>query len=319
MRYITPVFADGRIGHQFSAVWAARVFAEAFDFTYAHSPFEIYPDAPYSKAHATKPPTDRWNAFLDLAQNEISFDTIAESTNRLDFHYPAYSYLDSGRRLYFNDLWRLAQLTPDNTVLTFNNLGMLLPSDVQSWITAGVVHRSLLRRVISWFQGKVFNSTAFHNTPIIKPINPGHHVVVYYRVTTQAERDVLNAASPVIAQSYPVAIDHYVNLLQYLYDKLPPPVTVTMLAQRRHKDHQAFMPYVDQWVYCDDNYPLAYRCAKTLLKADTAIVTHGEFSKMISMLRAYLGCTIVEPAYGYPGNTIVAVGDLPPLETLAGC
>lgn len=290
MRYVAPQFRNGRIGHQLTTVWRARLTAELFGLQYAHVPF-----ASTARDDTAGPASDTgaWNDFLGLGRGEIDLATVASSVGYVTYRPPprietipdCFSYAET---------WRLLDAVPDNHVLLYDDLALMDYRQVATWQAQGLVTAASVAAVPSWFQRQLRESPAYLTTPRDTP--GAYHMAAYRRTPLAGEQ------LPALHMRAPVS--WFNAVLQQVRARYPHVRAVLYTQQLVGDEAQLDAAWDVRPV--PDTYPATLVAFKDLVEADLAVTSSGASSLMIQLYRHGQRPTVTyDPAWAaFPGLTL---------------
>lgn len=284
MRYVAPYPTHGRIGHQLSIVWLARLMSDVFDLQYQHAPF-------VDAAQATGPggTAARWNEWLNLASGTVAFEPGRLGTVTYRGGWQAHHKW--AERPQYLDYWRLCDGVPDEHVLRFEDFGNIWYRDVLAWQSAGLITEAVAGATYAWFQRQLDASPAYQRTAI--PERDGRLCVRAYR-----RAPLLGEHLP--PQHRPVSVE-YLNEALRSVRAYRTDIDALVYQQSEIGDEGALDP---AWrvAYCPDVYPQTFECVKDLIEADVAVTTVGMTSVMVQLYRYARRPTVLHPLCGhFPG------------------
>lgn len=276
MRYVTGSPWRGRVGHQLSCIWYAKLFSELFGFEYLHTPLCDRPEFRFSEAA-------RWNGFFNLAARERLTADFEKQLGRITHYFGEYQpTLDLNLR--YHALARLADAVPDQYLLAFQDLGQVSAPAILSWEQQGFARAGTLRRICSWFQDKLDTSPVYQAQAGYQHPDGMLKVAAYWRNFNPYE---LTSNVRVPAQRL---VDAVAAVRALVY---PRPISVVVCTQFLPENDPFVLDadHVDFLAGADPN-PNAAVAFKTLIEADVAITTVGHSAQVVGIQRAFRRPTI---------------------------
>jgi hypothetical protein len=292
MRYVTGKPTGGRVGHQTTTIWYAKLFAELFGFQYVHTPLSDNPKLPYCSAAS-------WNDFFNFGHGETPSDSLS-GCGAITHWLGAYHQNDERMLAFmrYTAAGRLADAVPDQYVLQFEDLCAIHADSVRDWERQGLATAGTLRRMCDWFQQKLAASTRYRHTAAYQHPADALKVAMYWRVFVPDEY------SPYI---FP-APDTLAAAVSAIRDAAyPQPVSVVIFTQQQSDVREIVADYV-QTIVCTEPDPQVAVGFKSLIEADVAITTVGWSSTLINIYRAFRRPTIGVPLWLIDGIALPETG-----------
>lgn len=297
MRYVAPKFHYGRVGHQLSVVWQARLVSEFFGLQYAHVPFSDY----QREVTGTPSPVGLWNDFLGLGRGETALASVRQQLGAVTYE-PPLALEEFPTAFSYEETWRLLDAVPDNHVLIYENIAPIMLWPLLEWQSRGLVTAASVLAVPCWFQRQLQQSAVYTATRREPP--RGYRVVAYRRTPLAGEN-----LPPQYHAVLPVAwFNDVLARIRIRY----PDVDAVLYTQNRVGDEAQLN---SAWTVREapDTYPATFEAFKDLVEADVAVISVGSTAGMIEMYRCGRGPTVHPDGRGaFPGLTLdTIVRDLP--------
>ena len=291
MRYVAPRFTAGRVGHQISTVWQARLVAELFDLTYAHVPFEEHQWG----VSGGVSPLGLWNDFLGLGRGELPLAAVREQLGTITYEPPA-NFDNWPACFSYDETWRLLDALPDNYVLLYSNLAPLSFWRVLDWQARGLATTASGLAVPCWFQRQLQQSAVYGGTARETP--RGYRVAAYRRTALPGE--ALTRYHPLIP---PAWFNDALAQIRLRYSD----VDAVLYTQHRCGDESQLDPAWDVREV-PDTYPATFEAFKDLVEADVAVLSVGGTSAMVELYRHGIAPTVRhEACCTFPGLLVSTI------------
>lgn len=289
MRYVAPQFVLGRIGHQFTVAWHARLVADLFGLEYLHVPFRDHEYVSGGCARGTP-----WNDFLGLGRGVTALSTVAERLGRLTYK-PTPRFELEPARFGYEETWRLIDALPDEHVLLYEDLAPIDYWRVMDWVSRGLIASTNTQATAAWFQQQLHVSPDYVSAPVMRA---GYTVAAYRRTPIRHEQ--------LPASHTPASVSYFNEALAKIKQRYAVE-TAVLYTQQLLGDEPLLDAAWDVRVVADE-YPATLHAFKTLVEADVAITSTGSTAAIVQLYRfGRLPTVTCQPWRNFPS---LAVGDI---------
>jgi hypothetical protein len=288
MRYVAPRFHGGRIGHQLTTVWQARLAADLFGLQYLHVPFSRQQQDIVGGAS----PTGEWNAFLGLGRGETLLSSLSSTVGYVTYRPPPHIEL-TPEYFSYEATWRLVDALPDNHVLVYDDLGLTDYRTVRRWHERGLITAAQTQATLSWFQRQLRESAAYIATQ--RTPRAEYSVAAYRRAPLNDE------LLPPTHRPPPIG---WFNDVLACVRRRYPAAQGTLYTQGYIGDETQLD---DGWVVrcVPDTYPATLEAFKDLIESDLAVTSTGSTTTLVQLYRHGQRPTVHHPTWSsFPGLTL---------------